>query len=177
MVIVIMDENEEVDEDMLNQMSDEEDNVSIGDVSNDSFGNDIDEDDDRISLNGLEEIDEIEENKTNSMYVEGGSNIEKYSDASDNEYDSDDNYEKFDEESKQTYILNKHPELIQKNYNEIEVLTRIQRNNENMIVDDNHQTIPILTKYEKTRVLGMRIKQLNNGAEPYVKVGKNVIDN
>ena len=23
----------------------------------------------------------------------------------------------------------------------------------------------------------MRIKQLNNGAEPYVKVGKNVIDN
>ncbi len=170
MVIVIMDENDEVDEDMLNQMSDEEDNVSIGDVSNDSFGNDIDEDDDGISLNDLEEIEK-------NMYIEGGSNIAKYSDASDNEYDSDDNYEKFDEESKQTYILNKHPELIQKNYNEIEVLTRIQRNNENMIVDDNHQTIPILTKYEKTRVLGMRIKQLNNGAEPYVKVGKNVIDN
>ena len=89
MVIVIMDENEEVDEDMLNQMSDEEDNVSIGDVSNDSFSNDVDEDDGEISLNGLEEIDEIEENKTNSMYVEGGSNIEKYSDASCLLYTSD----------------------------------------------------------------------------------------
>ena len=68
-------------------------------------------------------------------------------------------------------------ELIQKNYNEIEVLTRIQRDAYNIIIDDNHQTIPTLTKYEKTRVLGMRIKQLNNGANPYIKVGKNILDN
>ena len=39
-----------------------------------------------------------------------------------------------------------------------------------------HKTNPILTKYEKTRVLGQRTKQLNNGAKPMIKVKENIID-
>jgi DNA-directed RNA polymerase I, II, and III subunit RPABC2 len=33
-----------------------------------------------------------------------------------------------------------------------------------------------LTKYEKTRILGQRAKQIDNGAKPFVKVPPNVID-
>ena len=33
-----------------------------------------------------------------------------------------------------------------------------------------------MTKYEKTRVLGQRAKQLNSGCKPYVNVSENIID-
>ena len=38
-------------------------------------------------------------------------------------------------------------------------------------------TDPCLTKYEKTRILGIRIKQLNNNCKPFVSIGENIIDN
>ena len=34
----------------------------------------------------------------------------------------------------------------------------------------------ILTKYEKARILGIRSSQLNDGAEPYIKISSNIID-
>ena len=40
-----------------------------------------------------------------------------------------------------------------------------------------HKTIPVLTKYEKTRILGIRLKQLNNGATPYIKIEEDILDN
>ena len=43
-------------------------------------------------------------------------------------------------------------------------------------IDDLHKTLPYLTKYEKTRVIGQRAKQINSGAYPFVKVPENVID-
>ena len=39
-----------------------------------------------------------------------------------------------------------------------------------------HKTIPFLTKYEKARVLGVRCKQLSNGADPFIEVKSNVIN-
>lgn len=159
-------------------MEDDEDNglehTDYDDVEVDEDG--IDNEDVSIGSYDGDSLNGESDNNEDSTYQDGGSGEIKYNEGSDNEYDSDDNYEKFDEEIKKSYILKKHPEIIQKNYNEIEVLTRIQRNSENMIIDENHQTIPILTKYEKTKVLGMRIKQLNYGSEPYIKTGKNILD-
>ncbi len=159
-------------------MEDDEDNglehTDYDDVEVDEDG--IDNEDVSIGSYDGDSLNGESDNNEDSTYQDGGSGEIKYNEGSDNEYDSDDNYEKFDEEIKKSYILKKHPEIIQKNYNEIEVLTRIQRNSENMIIDENHQTIPILTKYEKTKVLGMRIKQLNHGSEPYIKTGKNILD-
>jgi DNA-directed RNA polymerase I, II, and III subunit RPABC2 len=40
-----------------------------------------------------------------------------------------------------------------------------------------HKTMPILTKYEKTKILGMRVKQLNSGANQYVTTNEKIIDN
>ena len=133
-------------------MEDDEDNglehTDYDDVEVDEDG--IDNEDVSIGSYDGDSLNGESDNNEDSTYQDGGSGEIKYNEGSDNEYDSDDNYEKFDEEIKKSYILKKHPEIIQKNYNEIEVLTRIQRNSENMIIDENHQTIPILTKYEKT---------------------------
>ena len=56
-------------------------------------------------------------------------------------------------------------------------LLNIIRDKDNIIIDELHKTLPILTKYEKTRILGIRIKQLNNGALPYVKTSEDILDN
>ena len=55
-------------------------------------------------------------------------------------------------------------------------LKLVKDNNDN-IVDKFHKTIPILTKYELTKVLGLRVKQLNNNSKPYIKVNENINDN
>lgn len=96
---------------------------------------------------------------------------------SDSDEEEDEEYlQKFDKEIRENYILNEHPESLINNYDEIYNLAKIQRNKENIIIDNLHKTIPILTKYEKTKILGLRAKQLNNGAVPYVKLNSNVID-
>ena len=97
-------------------------------------------------------------------------------DSSDDDDEDDDYLQKFDTEQKNNYILDQHPECDIHNYNEIYNLAQVQRNKENIIVDDLHKTIPILTKYEKTRILGLRSKQINNGAKPLVTINTQIID-
>ena len=91
--------------------------------------------------------------------------------------DDDELFQKFDEELKERYLENTHPESLSHNYDEISSLVRVVRDNNGVIIDDLHKTVPWLTKYERTRVLGQRIKQLNTGAEPFIKVASNIIDN
>lgn len=92
------------------------------------------------------------------------------------EDEADDYLQKFDKEQKDIYILDQHPECEIHNYNEIYNIAKVQRNKDNIIIDDLHKTVPILTKYEKTRILGLRAKQLNNGAKPMIKIDTQVID-
>lgn len=56
-------------------------------------------------------------------------------------------------------------------------MCKVTRDKEGTIIDEQHKTIPILTKYEKTKILGMRVKQLNNGAQPYIVNSEKTIDN
>jgi DNA-directed RNA polymerase I, II, and III subunit RPABC2 len=62
------------------------------------------------------------------------------------------------------------------NYDEIDVLSRVVRNEEGIIIDPLHRTLPFITKYEKARVLGERAKQIDSGAKPFVSVDPDVID-
>ena len=62
------------------------------------------------------------------------------------------------------------------NYDEVDILTRIVRNEEGVIIDPFHRTLPFVTKYERARILGERAKQLNSGAKPFVEVDITVID-
>jgi len=101
--------------------------------------------------------------------------LPNYSDDEDD--DEDENYlQKFDNEITKNYIQEYHPECFVHNYEEISQLTKVVKNSDNIIIDPLHKTIPFLTKYEKTRVLGQRAKQIEAGARPFVRVPENVVD-
>jgi len=96
-----------------------------------------------------------------------------------NDEDSDDgtNYlRKFDSDMRENYISTHHHELMQLSMAEVDALVRVVRNADGDIVDSMHKTMPFLTKYEKTRILGQRAKQLNQGAQPVIPVDKKIID-
>jgi len=97
----------------------------------------------------------------------------------DNDDDDDDDeskLKKFDKDIREEYLVNFHPESLIQNYDEIYNLARVVRDENGVIVDSLHRTLPMMTKYEKTRILGQRAKQINDGATPFVKLPEGVID-
>ena len=99
------------------------------------------------------------------------------------QYDSDENEEdeanylqKFDNKMRENFITDHHPEARTHNYEEVKALTRVSRDGRGIIIDPLHKTIPFLTKYEMTRIVGQRAKQLDSGAKAFVKVPINVVD-
>ena len=104
-------------------------------------------------------------------------NYDEDSDEEDEEDADDVNYlQKFDSKMRDNFILDHHPEARTHNYEEVKALTRVSRDGRGIIIDPLHKTIPILTKYEMTRVIGQRAKQLDSGAKAFVKVPLNVVD-
>lgn len=97
-------------------------------------------------------------------------------DSEDSDDEDEDYLKKFDREIINNYVENFHPEAVSHNFDEVKTLSNVVRNSEGIIVDKLHKTIPILTKFEKARILGIRAKQLNDGAKPFVKLPPNVID-
>lgn len=94
----------------------------------------------------------------------------------DEDFEREQQLQKFDERVRKQIILENHRELIQESYDEIQMLVRVVRNEFGEIIDPLHRTLPFLTKYEKTRILGVRTKQLNQGAEPFIKIDAGLID-
>jgi DNA-directed RNA polymerase subunit K/omega len=162
-----------------NAISESEDSDNDEDTS---IVDDDDGDDDDFSDN--DDDDENEKNKKifknireeqNTPQLYGLSGGESDDDNEDD--DEDENYlQKFDESLKQNIISEYHPEMQQLSYSEVEVLTSIKRNDMGEIFDPLHRTIPFLTKFEKSRVLGERAKQINDGATPFIALKPNVID-
>jgi DNA-directed RNA polymerase subunit K/omega len=68
-----------------------------------------------------------------------------------------------------------HPEIKQINHLELESKTKIQRV-DNIIKDNDHTTIPIMTRYEKAKILGLRSSQINSGADVFIEVPPGIID-
>ena len=129
---------------------------------------DDDEDDDEQSNSDDEDEEEGIKELTDEKVLEA----EEEEDS-----DSDENYlQKFDEELTNNYILDNHQEEIVQNYAEVLTLSKIVKDSEGNIIDQFHRTNPILSKYEKTKVLGQRTKQLNNGAKALIKLNENIID-
>lgn len=99
---------------------------------------------------------------------------------SDNEFEDDnddDNYlQKFDESIQQQIITDHHPEMKSHNYNEIITLATTVRDEDGIIIDPLHTSVPFITRYEKAKIIGERSKQLSAGALPFVEVEPNVID-
>lgn len=108
-------------------------------------------------------------------HMNGVMEDDEYDDYDDDE-DPDVYFQKFDEEINKNYLLDHHPTEFNKNYDEIETLCNIVRDENNNIIDPLHKTLPYLSKYERTRVLGQRAKQINSGSKPFVVVPDNIID-
>jgi DNA-directed RNA polymerase I, II, and III subunit RPABC2 len=42
--------------------------------------------------------------------------------------------------------------------------------------DSNHRSVPYVTQFEQTKIIGFRSNQLSNGAKPFVQVPKHITD-
>ena len=139
------------------------DDVSIvtGDEGDDDESIVNDENDDENEDENEDENDDESEVENMIMDTDDSSAYE----SSDDEIEN-----KVDDEFKEQFIHEIHPEEIYDDYNLVKIKAQVQRNEFNLIMDDNHTTLPLLTKYERARILGLRISQLNKGARPYIPI-------
>lgn len=161
------DENDSEDE--MEDDLEENKKEDIGDEDIDEELDDEDDDDQTIKDNKTKKKDDFIVNDLDDDDDED--------DDDDDDDEEDENYfKKLDENVKKNVILDYHPEIIQHNYEEIEALSRVVRNEQGVIIDPLHRTLPFITKYEKARILGDRARQINSGAKPFVKVEPFIID-
>ena len=124
-----------------------------------------------------EDKEDNEDNEEKIIENEYQDNFEISDEEDDDDDDDDDDYfQRLDELNKSDIINKYHPELLINNNNEIELLSIIKRNEQGVIIDPLHRTVPFITKYERARIIGERAKQLNMGAKALVEVGPEVID-
>ena len=147
-----------------------EDNVS--EVDNNSSILDEDED---YSVGSLEDAD-MDTTEPDTAIPKGGAYEGKEDDDSIVSDVGEDITHLFNTRQVENYILDTHPECISISNEELVALVKVVRNNRGIIIDDFHTTIPILTKYERTRVLGQRSVMIENGARVFVDVPPTVID-
>lgn len=166
----IDDENDNLDEDFedYNEMDDFDDDE-------DEDNDDLDEETEYNQEGGAPKKQEQKvenKGKQNKKSIV----IESDEDEDDDDEMDEDNLQKFDADLNKNYIDEFHPECLIHNYDEVSKLSMVVRDKDGIIIDPFHRTIPFLTKYEKTRVLGQRAKQIENGARPFVNVPENIID-
>jgi DNA-directed RNA polymerase I, II, and III subunit RPABC2 len=165
----------EIDDDLNRDEEDDEYDEDEDDDDDDS------EDDNNIDIDDEVGVKKSKNKKNESKEVDNS--LENYVDEhqEDNDTDDDDendeNYlQKFDIDINKNYLVDVHPECLNHNYDEITTLSKVVRDDDNIIIDPFHKTIPFLTKYERARVLGQRAKQINMGAQSFIKIPDNVID-
>lgn len=174
-IIAELDDNESV----LGLSDDDDNNNALFENQNEDsdvgsqIGSDIDDDD---LLGTSKEEDDSLDLKVDFDEQKAAIDIEE---KSDDEYEDDDDYEeqmkKLESDFDNSILLDYHPEIKQSNYTEISAMCKITRDSENNIIDPLHRTLPWLTKFEIARILGLRSKQINNGAEPFVDVPPSII--
>jgi len=73
-------------------------------------------------------------------------------------------------------LIDMHPQEKRVGFDEVRSKCTLQRNEKGQIVDPLHTTLPFLTKYEYSKIVGMRAEQLENGAASFIQVDENVHD-
>ena len=166
------DESSEND-DPVDNLSDEDDDDDdeIIDATNDPDDGEIQEDDD-LESSDPQETSKLDSSDSQNLLT--NNLVNNITDLQD--IDSEQFLQKFDNELKEDYVLKYHPECLNKNMNEIKKLAEVKRIN-GIISDNLHKSIPFLTKFEKTKIIGIRVKQLNLGAKPFISVSENILDN
>jgi len=156
---VILEEEEEEDNDNVILEEEEEEEEDNNVILEEEEEEEEEEDNNVISE---EEEEEKEEDNGNVI-------LEEEEDDDDTEYQVLSNVD--------SNVLTKyHPEAKLPLFSEIQYLSKVIRNKYGIISDDNHKTIPFLTKYEKASILGKRASQINNGMSSTIHIPNNIID-
>jgi DNA-directed RNA polymerase subunit K/omega len=150
-------------------------------VDDDEDEEEEEEDEDEEENEEDEEEEENGEGKGNDAEAAAsqlalGIDLDSDDESVDVEDDDAAKYKKLDSTVRSKFIADYHPELWMENNEEVEARTHILRDTEGRIVDPRHRTLPLLTKYERARILGERAKQINAGAKPSVDVPSTVMD-
>jgi len=169
------EEPNEPDEEEPNEPDDSDEEPNVDDPEIDDL-NEEDENEGLINEKlGVEKEFEITKEDLEQQDEESEEEPEE-----DEEYTIDDfeedNLQKINDNLKKNMILENHPESLNHNIMEIKALSNVIRDKDGRIMDDLHKTNPFITKYEKTRILGLRAKQINSGSKPFVNVPLNIID-
>ena len=174
-------DNDDTEDEVESIISDEIVN-DVDDDDDDDVDDDDDDDDDDVAMDD-DDNDVVNDenifttNQTNQNLNTIIQNDIEEDDDDDDDDDDDETYlQKIDNNLTQQTITDYHPELKTHNYDEILNMSIITRDETGTIIDPLHLTIPIITKYEKTKILGERAKQINSGASPMIDVDKSIID-
>jgi DNA-directed RNA polymerase I, II, and III subunit RPABC2 len=189
------DENSDMESDVDNMNSDDDDDDDgpkqkkvLKKIATEEYGSDDDDVSIGDDIEDIENQSDMEEDDRRYDFPSSTAsdmNVrrriigeeEEDEDEDEDEDEYDENYlQKFDESLKQNVIAEYHPELIAHNYEEVEALCRVVRDENGIIMDPLHKTMPFITKYEKAKILGERAKQINSGAQATVAVDENIID-
>lgn len=173
------DENDDLDEEEEEEEDDEEEKENDDeDEEKENDDDDMMDDDDLLQSNNNrkkssvtvdDNMDILDLDESNAQIEDNESiNNDDLEDLEeDDEYSED--YQKFENYSVLENLENLHPEIRSANMDEIKTLSKVVRNEHNMIIDPFHTTAPFLTKYEKARVIGTRAEQIERGAPPFIK--------
>ena len=152
-------------------------------VNNDS---DIEEEIDEDDVEGDEDDVEGDEDDEDAMHEDITDEVKPFQSQSSDDEDEEDEQDEEDEENnylqkfqsstKKNVIADYHPDLNVHNETEIQLMSIVLRNEDGIIIDKLHSTVPFITKYEKTRIIGERARQLDAGAIPFVHVEPEIID-
>ncbi|MAO82829.1 MAG: hypothetical protein CMH50_02960 [Myxococcales bacterium] len=159
-----------------------DDDISVGDdisIEDDNLGDDNNNDDiDDDDNDDSEIVGSDDDDETTNLAEEGqiGAITSDDSDDSDDEDYDDDYLQKFSSDMKKSIVDEYHTDAQLHNNAEIKQLAVCVKNSQGIVVDELHKTVPIMSKFEYTRILGIRAKQINNGSKPFVKVPDGIID-
>ena len=90
--------------------------------------------------------------------------------------DEDDERSTFDKDDRAEFLTKYHPEVSVPSFEEVRSLCKVVYDKSGIIIDPLHTTQPVLTKYERARLIGVRATQLANGAQPLVSMPNTVIN-
>lgn len=171
------------DDELLSQSEGEIELSEKSDSNTDGF----DDGDESIPNSDSEDNSDIEDDdpwilpdenpdSTNLTGLDQNVELSESSDSEDENVIDDDELKKIEKANQNEGLLDFHPEIKQVNYKELQTLCKIAKSKDGEIVDPLHTTIPILTRYEKAKILGLRAKQINNGSNVFINLDKNIID-
>jgi DNA-directed RNA polymerase subunit K/omega len=154
--------------------SDEDNEDENAQQTDEDNGSDVEDDEDAVTVEDDEDavdVEEEEDDKQDEKQDEDETPIDIIDNEDDDDEDEDDEQylQKFDEEINRNYILDVHPECAIHNKTEVMAMAQVVRDARGIIIDELHRTIPFLTKYERTRIIGQRASQINSGSKPFLK--------